>query len=90
MPLYQAWACLEVRSENYEKAKTLISEALTRDKSQGLAWLVAAKTEEKLGNDGLVKLILERGLQCDPHSPQLYCALAEYEVNRNRIDAVSI
>jgi hypothetical protein len=33
--MYQAWACLEMRGENYEKARALISEALTRDKKAG-------------------------------------------------------
>jgi hypothetical protein len=62
VPLYQAWACLELRSGNFDKARTLIGEALTRKKSEGSSWLVAAKIEERLGNRGLVGLILQRGL----------------------------
>ena len=88
VPLYQAWACLEIRGENYEKAKTLISEALTRDKSEGSGWLVAAKIEEHLGNEGLMIMILRRGLECAPNSAELYCAVAEYEVKRGKIDLV--
>uniref|UniRef100_A0A6S8QV48 Uncharacterized protein n=1 Tax=Chaetoceros debilis TaxID=122233 RepID=A0A6S8QV48_9STRA len=86
VPLYHAWACLEVRGENYEKAKTLISEALTKDKTRGTGWLVAAKIEEKMGNEGLVGLILQRGIECAPHSVKLLSALAEYEVKRGKID----
>ena len=62
VPMYQAWACLEMRGENYEKARALVSEALTRDKKAGSGWLVAAKIEEKVENEGLVGLILQRGL----------------------------
>lgn len=88
VPLYQAWACLEIRGENYEKAKIVIGEALTRDKSEGSGWLVAAKIEEKLGNEGLMIMILRRGLECAPNSADLYCAVADYEVNRGKIDLV--
>ena len=90
VPLYQAWACLEIRGGDYERAKILISEALTRDKGQGSGWLVAAKIEEKRGNRGLAGLILQRGLECDPNDAQLYCALAELEVRRGKIDHVSV
>lgn len=86
VPLYQAWACLELRSEDFEKAKILITEALTRDKSIGSGWLVAAKIEERLGNEALKALILRRGIECAPDSAQLYCALAEYEVSRGKFD----
>ncbi len=89
VPLYQAWACLELRGENFDKAKSLISEALTRDKSEGSGWLVAAKIEEKLGNEGLMIMILRRGLECAPNSAELYCAVASYEVKRGKIDLVS-
>ena len=88
--MYQAWACLEIRGENYEKAKALISEALTRDKSEGSGWLVAAKIEEKLGNEGLMIMILRRGLECAPNSAELYCAVADYEVRRGKIDLVGL
>jgi hypothetical protein len=88
VPLYQAWACLEMRGEDCEKAKTLISEALTRDKSQGSGWLVAAKIEEKLGNEGLMIMILRRGLECAPNSPELFCAVADYEVSKGKINLV--
>lgn len=64
----------------------MISEALTKDKTRGTGWLVAAKIEEKLGNEGLVGLILQRGIECAPHSVKLLSALAEYEVNRGKID----
>jgi len=88
VPLYQAWACLELRSENADRAKILISEALTRDKSQGSSWLIAAKIEEKLGNGGLVGLILQRGLECSPNDPELYRAAAELEVKRGHFQVV--
>ena len=42
VPLYQAWACLELRDQNYDQARTLIGEALTRKKTQGSSWLLAA------------------------------------------------
>lgn len=87
--MYQAWACLEIRGENYEQAKTLISEALTRDKTEGSGWLVAAKIEEKLGNEGLMIMILRRGLECAPNSAELYCAVADYEVKQGKINLVS-
>lgn len=86
VPLYQTWACLELRNKNYDKARTLIGEALTRKKSQGSSWLVAAKIEEQLGNKGLVVLILQLGLKHAPHSVKLLCALAEYEVSRGKIN----
>ena len=88
VPLYQAWACLELRSENVERAKILISEALTWNKSHGSSWLIAAKIEEKLGNQGLVGLILHRGLECAPNDPELYRAIAELEVKRGRYQLV--
>jgi hypothetical protein len=88
VPLYQAWACLELRSENIEKAKILISQALTRDKSHGSSWLIAAKIEEKMGNGGLVGLILERGLECSPSDPELYRAIADIEVKKGHFQRV--
>ena len=78
-----------MRGDNFKKAKALIGEALTRDKSQGTGWLVAAKVEEKQGNDGLVALILQRGLECAPNHAPLYCALAELEIRRGKIQVVS-
>ena len=77
-----------MRGENYEKARALISEALTRDKKAGSGWLVAAKIEEKVGNEGLVGMILQRGLECAPYAAPLYCALAEFELKRGKIDLV--
>lgn len=93
--LYQAWACLEMRAENIERAKILISEALTRDKSHGSSWLIAAKIEEKLGNRGLVGLILRRGLECSPYDPELYRVSAEFEAkgglfHKVRVDSFSV
>ena len=90
VPLYQAWACLELRSENIERAKILISEALTRDKSRGSSWRISAKIEEKLGNGGLVRLILQRGLECSPCDPELYRAAAELEVKRGHFHTVRV
>lgn len=89
VPLYQAWACLELRSGDVITAKRLIGEALTRDKRNGSGWLVAAKIEEKINNNGLAGLILRRGIECAPGDIELYRALAEHEINRGRIDSVS-
>ena len=86
IPLYQGWACLELRGGNYDGAKILAGEALTRDKQQGLGWLVSARIEEKQENDGLAAMILHRGLECAPNDASLYCALGELEVRRGRID----
>ena len=90
VPLYQAWACLELRSGDVLTAKRLISEALTRDKTNGEGWLVAAKIEEKMDNQGLVGLILRRGIECSPLDTELYRALADHEISRGRIDSVSV
>ena len=90
VPLYQAWACLEMRSDNLEKAKALIGEALSRDKNQGSGWLIAAKIEDRQGNKGLAKLVLQRGLKYAPNDATLYCAMAEYEVESGKIQAVRI
>jgi len=90
VPLYQAWACLELRSGDIITAKCLIGEALTRDKRNGSGWLVAAKIEEKMNNYGLVGLILRRGIECAPGNIELYRALAEHEISRGKIDSVSI
>ena len=48
VPLYQAWAILELRFGNVLTAKRLIGEALTRDKRNGSGWLIAANIEEKM------------------------------------------
>ena len=90
VPLYQAWACLELRSGDVVTAKRLITEALTRDKQNGSGWLVAAEIEEKMNNHGLVSLILRRGIECSPGDTELYRALADNEIRRGRIDSVSI
>lgn len=90
VPLYQGWACLELRSGDVITAKRLIGEALTKDKRNGSGWLVAAKIEEKMGNLGLVGLILRRGIECAPGDVELYRALAEHEINRGKLDSVSI
>ena len=87
--LYQAWSCLELRDGDVITAKRLISEALTRDKRNGSGWLVAAQIEEKMGNHGLVGLILRRGIECAPGDMELYRALAEHEISRGKIDSVS-
>jgi len=85
--LYQSWASLEMQTDNFVKAKTVISKALTLDKTNGSGWLVAAQIEEKLVNDGLVEMILKRGLECAPYCAKLYCALAEYNIERGKINA---
>jgi Tfp pilus assembly protein PilF len=71
-------------------AKRLISEALTRDKRQGSGWLVAAQIEERQGaNNGLVGLILRRGIECAPNEAALYCALGDHLVGRGKFEDVS-
>ncbi len=89
VPLYQAWACLELRDGDVITARRLIGEALTRDKRNGSGWLVAAKIEEKMKNHGLVGLILRRGIECAPDDTELYQALADHEISRGKIDSVS-
>ena len=89
VPLYQAWACLELQDGDVLTAKNLIGEALTRDKRNGSGWLVAAQIEEKMDNHGLVGLILRRGIECAPGDAQLYIALADHEISRGKIDSVS-
>jgi hypothetical protein len=89
VPLYQAWACLELQDGDVITAKRLIGEALTRDKRNGSGWLVAAQIEEKMDNHGLVGLILRRGIECAPGDAELYIALADHEISRGKIDSVS-
>lgn len=89
VPLYQAWACLELRSGDVVTAKRLIGEALTINKRNGSGWLIAANIEEKMGNQGLVNLILRRGIECAPGDTELYRSLAEHEISRGKIDSVS-
>ena len=50
---------------------------------------MAAQIEEKMGNQGLVGLILRRGIECAPGDMELYRALAEHEISRGKIDSVS-
>lgn len=71
---------------NFNRAKILITEALTRDKKQGLGWLVSARIEEKQGNDGLAAMVLRRGLECAPNDASLYCALGKIELRRGHIE----
>ena len=80
---------MELKLGNYTHAKMLMGEALTLDKTQGSGWLVAATIEKKLGNDGLVGLILKRGVECAPDYVELYIALSEWEIARGRFDEVS-
>ena len=50
---------------------------------------MAANIEEKMGNHGLVGLILRRGIECAPEDTELYQALANHEMSRGKIDSVS-
>ena len=86
VPLYQGWANVEMKAENLDKAKTLIGEALTRDKTVGSSWLVAAKIEQLQGNDGLVTLILKRGIECAPAEASLYRELGERLVQKGKFN----
>lgn len=84
VPLYQGWALLEMREGNFEDARKLITEALTRNKSNGSGWLIAAQIEKEQGNNGLVNLILRRGIECAPNDPELYRRLGEDLVDRGK------
>jgi hypothetical protein len=90
VPLYQAWASLEIRDGDILTAKRLIGEALTRNKRNGLGWLIAARIEEQQENHGLVGLILRRGIECAPMDVDLYSALADHEIKNGRINRVSL
>lgn len=89
VPLYQGWASLELRAGNLTTARRLISEALTRDKRQGSGWLVAAQIEERQGHDGMVGLVLRRGIECAPNEAALYCALGDHLVDKGKFQDVS-
>ena len=89
-PLYQGWALLELREGNLEAARKLISEALTRNKQNGFGWLVAAEIEEEAGNDGLVNLLLRRGIECAPNDVELYRKLGDHLVARGKINDVCL
>ena len=87
--LYQAWASMELREENFVAAKRLLAKALTLNKHNGSGWLIAANIEQRLGNAGLVGLILRRGIECAPTDAKLYRALGEHLVQRGDISNVS-
>jgi Tfp pilus assembly protein PilF len=80
---------LELREGNYQAARTLISEALTKNKQNGYGWLIAAQIEEEEGNEGLVSLLLRRGIECAPNDAELYRKLGEGLVKRCKYDDVS-
>jgi len=80
--LYQGWASLELRQENFVAAKRLLAKALTLDKKNGSGWLLAAEIERRLGNDGLVGLILRRGIECAPNYAELYRALGDHLLHK--------
>mmetsp|Transcript_21865 Transcript_21865/g.40141 ORF Transcript_21865/g.40141 Transcript_21865/m.40141 type:complete len:151 (-) Transcript_21865:105-557(-) len=84
VPLYQRWACLELRSGDLVTAKRLIREALTKDKRK-----VGAKIDEETGNFGLVGLISRRGIECAPGDTELHRILAEHEISRGKIGSGS-
>lgn len=89
VPLYQSWASLELREDNVIAAKRLLAKALTLDKRNGSGWLIAANIEKRLGNRGLVGLILRRGIECAPTEAELYRALGEHFVEKGDIQSVS-
>lgn len=86
VPLYQGMASIEMKDDNLDAAKTLIGEALTRDKTMGSSWLVAAQIEQLQGNDGLVGLILRRGIECAPAEASLYRELGEHLIQKGLIN----
>jgi hypothetical protein len=87
--LYECWASLELREENVVAAKRLIAKALTLNKHNGPGWLIAASIEQRLGNGGLVGLILRRGIECAPTDAELYRSLGEHLVQKGDIGNVS-
>ena len=87
--LYQNWALLELREGNYQLARKLITEALTRNKQNGQGWLIAAQIEEEEHNEGLVSLLLRRGIECAPNDAELYRKLGEHLMRRGKMDDVS-
>jgi Tfp pilus assembly protein PilF len=84
--LFQGWAALELREGNYQAARKLIAEALTRNKKNGRGWIIAAQIEEQDGHSGLVSLLLRRGIECNPNDAELYRELGEYFVGQGKID----
>ena len=89
--LYQSWATLELREENYGEAKALIAEALTRDKHNGVGWMIASDIEQQMGHYGLSLLVLRRGIECSESSNnqnskvRLYRALGDTLVRLGKI-----
>ena len=73
---------LELREGNHMAARKLISESLTRNKSNGSGWRIAAEIERDLGNNGLVTLLLRRGIECAPDDVELYNQLGSVLVEK--------
>lgn len=46
--------------------------------------------KELQGNEGLSRMLLQRGLLHTPQTPELYCALGKKELAKGRIDEVSL
>lgn len=67
-------------------AKKIIGEALTRDRTKGQGWLLLAQLEDLAGNNGLVSLLLRRGIECSPTDATLYRELGEHLVRKGQID----
>lgn len=80
---------MELREDNVVAAKRLLARALTLNKHNGPGWLIAANIEQRLGNGGLVGLILRRGIECAPTDAELYRALGEHLVQKGDIENVS-
>jgi Tfp pilus assembly protein PilF len=70
-------------------ARKLITESLTRNKSHGSGWLIAAEIEMDCGNDGLVSLLLRRGIECAPNDAELYNKLGSVLVGKGQLMNVS-
>ena len=87
--IYQGWALLELREGNHMAARKLISESLTKNKKSGSGWLIAAEIEMDLGNEGLVGLLLRRGIECAPNDAELYNKLGSVLVGRGDYSNVS-
>lgn len=67
-------------------AKKLAGKALTIDRTQGHGWLVLSQIEERAGNDGLVTLILRRGIECAPKDASLYRELGENLLRNGKVN----
>lgn len=86
IPLYHGSALLELREDNLDVARKLVTDALTKDRTKAVGWVLLSQVEERAGHDGLVSLLLRRGIECAPNEPSLYCELGDHLVNKGKIN----